>query len=77
MYDKFKCNLCKNSIKDLKICLTCQTNYCQICISNHLHLKNVCPSCYAKNPNFSDIPRNLKILLDKFKITCKNKVQGC
>lgn len=72
--EALKCEICKNLLRKPMSCKYCGTNFCKVCISNLLLVKNECPSCdHQGPPQFTKVPRNVTNLISKFRVKCKNE----
>ena len=80
--DLFRCLLCRNLVKQPLACKKCKANFCKVCLGQALFNKKsgsaFCPECYSSDAQFQSLSKNLlNILNQAFKITCKNKDDGC
>ncbi len=74
MAQLFNCDLCDGFLSKPQSCVSCGSNFCANCISNHLLDKNFgsnCPSCRISKPDIKPMQANLLEVYNQIQIKCK------
>ena len=71
------CNICKEILLDPRECLQCRANFCRSCVTARRNNGDAtCPACEANMQTCKVHPFVLREL-EKLKIDCPNKADGC
>lgn len=73
--EQFECVICKEILKNPKICMICKNRFCNFCIKEWLKTQNVCPfKCSANLMKIKNINLDFKLKYEKIEIICN---KGC
>jgi len=69
--DMIECSICLNIMNHpITLCANCDELFCEICISQHLKIKNDCPKCKVAPFIKQNLGRSLKNILNTFQLNC-------
>ncbi len=80
LYEKLKdeltCIICFGLLQDPLICSRCETVFCKSCIDTWFTKREKCPlNCSKTDTQLSQIPKNMKKLMNKIRVKCPNDCQ--